>query len=88
MAKRTWVDICQRAVGENSLSGFGPMTLMNRPVRALKEMPLGRAACGVMWGLGARYPRLPDSLFSCSFYGSNGISCHKYDTVTEIFYGR
>ena len=29
----TRVDICQRTVGENSLPGYGPVILMNRPVR-------------------------------------------------------
>ncbi len=41
MAVGTGANICKRTVGENTLPGFGPETLMKRPVRALKEMPLG-----------------------------------------------
>jgi len=33
MAGRTGVDIRQGTVGENSLSGLGPITLMKRSVR-------------------------------------------------------
>ena len=33
MVGRTGVDIRKRTVGKNSLSGFGPITLMKRPVR-------------------------------------------------------
>ena len=33
MAQRSGTDICQRFVGEHSLSGYGPIGFMNRPMR-------------------------------------------------------
>ena len=43
--------ICQRAVGEHSLPGYGPVVSVKRPVRTRMR--------GVV-GLGEKNPRLPD----------------------------
>jgi hypothetical protein len=46
-----------RLVGEHLLSGYGPIGFMNRLVRT---------RCRVVWGLGEKNPRLPDSpTFTC-----------------------
>ena len=41
MAGRTGVDIRQGTVGENTLPGFGPVTLMKRPVRIRTQGVVG-----------------------------------------------
>ena len=41
MVDRTGVDIRQRTVGKDSLSGFGPITLMKRPVRTRMQGVVG-----------------------------------------------
>jgi hypothetical protein len=46
-------DICQRTVGKDSLFGFGPITLIKRPVRIRMQ--------GIV-GAGGEKPRLPDYL--------------------------
>jgi hypothetical protein len=48
MVKETGSHICQRTVGEHSLSGYGPIAYMNRPVRT--RMP---------GGVGAKTPGYP-----------------------------
>jgi|GEM_PF-5628208 len=43
MAGKTGADFCQRSVGEKSLPGYGPVTLMKRPVRIRTQGVVVRA---------------------------------------------
>ena len=52
--------ICQRTLGENPLPGYGPVSFVNRLVRAYRECLWGRPACYEVWGGEERNSPLSD----------------------------
>jgi hypothetical protein len=55
----TRLSICQRTVGEHSLSGYGPVVSVNRLVRT-RMLVVDPVSAGVVWGGGVKISPLPD----------------------------